>query len=109
MDGDQNENIENNESGYKIPLGLCKQAIMKLESAITDICEIKEDDDLNSEDKQTMEGLVEILGQCTAVIVNMVGREMDEDEFLSEDIAMDEIDPYPGEEDNNLLDRNIDE
>ena len=33
-----------NEIEYKLPLGLCKQAVMKLDSFMTDINEIKEDE-----------------------------------------------------------------
>lgn len=80
---------------YKIPLGLCKQAVMKLDSFMTDINEIREEEGLTAEDKQTFEQIAEITGTILAVIVNMVTREMGEEEFLSEDIAMDEIDRYP--------------
>lgn len=80
---------------YKIPLGLCKQAVMKLDSFMTDINEIREEEGLTAEDKQTFEQIAEITGTILAVIVNMVTREMGEEEFLSEDIAMDEIDQYP--------------
>lgn len=44
------DNIE-----YRMPLGLCKQATMKLDAFITDIHEIKEDEDLSPEDKQMFE------------------------------------------------------
>lgn len=80
---------------YKIPLGLCKQAVMKLDSFMTDINEIREEEGLTAEDKQTFERIAEITGTILAAIVNIVTREMGEEEFLSEDIAMDEIDRYP--------------
>lgn len=80
---------------YKIPLGLCKQAVMKLDSFMTDINEIREEEGLTAEDKQTFEQIAEITGTILAAIVNIVTREMGEEEFLSEDIAMDEIDRYP--------------
>lgn len=94
---------------HKIPLGLCKQAVMKMDSAMTDILEIKQDDDLSEEHKYAMEGLAEILGQCIAVVVNMVNEEMEEDEFLREVINMDEIESYPGEETQkeNIMDEEI--
>lgn len=80
---------------YKIPLGLCKQAVMKLDSFMTDINEIREEEGLTAEDKQTFEQIAEITGTILAAIVNIVTREMGEEEFLSEDIALDEIDRYP--------------
>lgn len=81
---------------YKIPLGLCKQAVMKLDAFITDICEIKEDEDLDPDDKQTFEQIAEISGSMLAAIINIVTKEIDEEEFLSEDIPMDDIERYSG-------------
>lgn len=81
---------------HKIPLGLCKQAVMKLDAFITDICEIKEDEDLDADDKQTFEQIAEISGSMLAAIINIVAKEIDEEEFLSEDIPMDDIERYPG-------------
>lgn len=81
----------------RIPLGLCKQAAMKLDAFITDIHEIKEDEDLTQEDKQTFEQIAEVSGTMLAIIINMVRKEMREDEFLAENIDMDEIDGYSRE------------
>lgn len=85
----------NEEKKYVLPLGICKQAVMKIESAMTDILEIKEDPDISDDHKYAMEGCAEILGQVMAVISNIVSEEMDEDEFLAEIIDMDEIEAYP--------------
>lgn len=71
------DNIE-----YRMPLGLCKQAAMKLDAFITDIHEIKEDEDLSPEDKQTFERIAEIAGAMLAAIINMVTKEMGEEEFF---------------------------
>lgn len=81
----------------KIPLGLCKQAALKLESFISDICEIKEDPDLDSQDKDDFEKMIELAGTMEAVIVNIVSKECEEDEFMGEEIDMDEIGTYPGD------------
>ena len=35
---------------YRVPLGLCRHAVMKLDAFMADIHEIKEDEDLSSED-----------------------------------------------------------
>lgn len=80
------DNIE-----YRMPLGSCKQAAMKLDAFITDIHEIKEDEDLSPEDKQTFEQIAETAGSMLAAIVNMVIKEIGEEEFLSEDVGMDNI------------------
>lgn len=81
----------------KIPLGLCKQAALKLESFISDICEIKEDPDLDPQDKDDFEKMIELAGTMEAVIVNIVSKECEEDEFMGEEIDMDEIGTYPGD------------
>lgn len=99
-----NSNINNK---YKIPVGICKQAVMKIESAMTDILEAREDPDISDEHRYSMEGLGEILGQCVAVIINIVNEEIGEEEFINEIIDMDEIDPYPEENNENLLDMEI--
>lgn len=76
---------------YRVPLGLCRHAVMKLDAFMADIHEIKEDEDLSPEDRQTFEQIVEISGEMMAAIVNMVTKEMGEEEFLSEDVAMGDI------------------
>lgn len=89
---------ETNNPEYKVPIGLCKQAVMKIESAMVDILEIREDELLSDENKYAMNGIAEILGQINAVIVNIVSQELGEDEFLAEVVEMDPIDPYPGDD-----------
>lgn len=56
---------------------------------MADIHEIKEDEDLSPEDRQTFEQIVETSGEMMAAIVNMVTKEIGEDEFLSENVAVD--------------------
>lgn len=77
---------------YRVPLGLCRQAVMKLDAFMADIHEIKEDEELSPEDRQIFEQIAEISGEMMAAIVNMVTKEMGEEEFLSEDVVMDKID-----------------
>lgn len=92
----------------KIPLGLCKQAVMKLDSALVDINEIREDPDLTPDQKATFETLSDIICRVQANIVNIVAEECGEEEFLSEIVDMDEIDPYPGSVDaTDILDTPI--
>ena len=73
---------------YRVPLGLCRHAVMKLDAFMADIHEIKEDEDLSPEDRQTFEQIVETSGEMMAAIVNMVTKEIGEDEFLSENVAV---------------------
>lgn len=84
-----------NEIDYKIPLGLCKQAVMKLDAFIADVNEIKEDPDLEPEDRQDFETMSEMACTMLATIVNIVNKECEEEVFLGEKIPMDEIDSYP--------------
>ena len=74
---------------YRVPFGLCRHAVMKLDAFMADIHEIKEDEDLSPEDRQTFEQIVETSGEMMAAIVNMVTKEIGEDEFLSENVAVD--------------------
>lgn len=92
----------------RIPLGVLRQAVMKLDSAMGDIREAREDDDLDENEKYALEGSSELIGQVMAIIVNIVNQEMEEDDFIAEQIDMDDIDNYPGlESDEDLLDQEI--
>lgn len=90
----------------KIPLGLCKQAALKLESFIVDVCEIKEDPDVDASDKEDLEKMVEMAGIMEATIINMVSKECGEEEFLSIEVPMDEVGSYPGD-DTDIMDEEI--
>ena len=98
--------MEDENKEYRIPLGLCKQAVMKLEAFSTDIREIIEDEDLDPSDKENFEKMAEMSGFMMANIINIIKKECDEEEFLSEQIEMDHIDMYPGTE-TNILDEEI--
>ena len=82
----------------KLPLGIFKQAIMKIDSFIGDINEIREDSDLDPEDRETLIQMVELAGVMEATLLNMVRKEMDEEDFLNETFDMDVIEEYPDPE-----------
>ena len=42
---------------YRVPLGLCRHAVMKLDAFMADIHEIKEDEELSPEDRQILNRL----------------------------------------------------
>lgn len=79
----------------RIPLGLCKQAVMKLDSFMSDINEIKDDPDLEDDDRDICLTILETSQVMMAHIINIVSKEMEEEEFLKEDIPMDHIEEYP--------------
>lgn len=81
--------------GSGLPLGILRQACMKLESFSTDIREILEQEELDPADKQDFETMVELSNRMLATIVNMVNKEMGEEEFLSEQPEMDVIGEWP--------------
>lgn len=83
----------NEEKG--LPLGLCRQSVMKLESALNDFNEIMEDESINDEQRLLFETLAETTGRIMASVINVVSQELGEDEFLGEQIEMDKIDMYP--------------
>lgn len=93
-----------NEHG--LPLGLCKQAAMKLDAFMSDIHEIAEDEDLSPEHKLLFTQIGEMSGNMLAAIINTVAQEMDETEFIAETIGMDEIPEYP-EDTTDLMDTEI--
>lgn len=86
--------METNEQ--KLPLGILRQAVMKIESFAIDMREAAEDPDIDPEDKAEFEKQAEVAGTMMARIVNMVSKELGEEEFLSEEFNMDEIDAFPG-------------
>lgn len=94
----------------KLPLGLFKQASLKLDAFMTDCYEILEDPDLEQEDRDTMNTIIEVSGLIAAYIINIVSKEMGEEEFLNEQIPMDKIEKYPGDENDdggNIIDEEI--
>ena len=90
----------------KLPLGIMRQAVMKMDSFISDIYECMEDDDLTNEQRATFGQIAEMAGSMQAAIVNMSNSEIEESEFINEQIPMDEIEQYPGSND-DLLDEPI--
>ena len=90
----------------KLPLGILKQSVMKLGSFMQDMYEACEDDDVSDDQKHTFMALAEMAGNMSAAITNAVSAEMSEEEFMREEINMDEIEPYP-EANSDLLDEEI--
>lgn len=103
--------MEENIKDGVIPLGLCKQAVMKLDSFLTDITEIMGDPDLSPEQLETFNTIKETANLMIANIVNIVASEMDEEEFMGVNVEMDKFESYPDNneiEDEDILNTNID-
>lgn len=81
----------------KLPLGLCKQATMKLDSALSDLNEVEQDPEISEEDREAFREINASLEMIMAAIYVRVMDEMDEEVFINENIDMDKIDPWPGE------------
>ena len=88
----------------KLPLGILKQAVMKLDSANTDIKDAMADEDLTPDDTEALSQISEVLQNTEAFLYSIVSKEMDEDEFANEDVDMDEISEFP---ESNILDTNV--
>ena len=88
----------------KLPLGILKQAVMKLDSANTDIKDAMVDEDLTPDDVEALSQVSEILQNTEAYLYSMVSEEMDEDEFANEEVDMDEISEFP---ESDILDTNV--
>ena len=97
------------ESQHRLPLGLCKQAFMKLESFIGDIHEIREDEDLTSEEIYELTRMAEVAGLLGVRLLNIVKKECGEEEFLNEEVDMDEIGLFPEQVDGDILDEIVDD
>lgn len=76
---------------------ICKQAVMKMESAMTDINEIRESEILTEEERNVFSQMIEMNGNMLAVIVNLVAEKsgVNEEDFMSEQITPEEISEYP--------------
>lgn len=92
---------------HRLPLGLCKQALMKLESFVGDIHEIREEDDLTDDEIYELTQMAEVAGILGVRLLNIVKKECNEDDFLSEEVNMDEIGLYPEKVDPDILDEEI--
>lgn len=70
---------------------------MKMESAMTDINEIKESEVLTEEERNVFSQMIEMNGNMLAVIVNLVAEKsgVSEEDFMSEQITPEEISEYP--------------
>ena len=90
----------------KLPLGICRHCITALDAAKTDIHEILEDEEINEEDRNQFQYISEILGDMMAVIINMINRECDEEDFLQEHIDL-QLEDYWGEPEIDILDEEI--
>lgn len=97
------------ENRHRLPLGLCKQAFMKLDSLISDLHEIKEDEDLTADEKYEFIQMAEVAGIIATRILNIVKKECNEEDFLNEDVRLDEIDMYPEKVESDIFDEPVDE
>ena len=88
----------------RLPLGICKQAIMKLESAMNDINDIACDEDVDQVDQDDFKMMNSYLSNIISSITVKVMNEMGEDEFIAEQIDMDPIDEFP---ESDILDEKI--
>lgn len=84
---------------------ICKQALMKMESAMTDINEIRESSLLSEREKEVFGEMIEMNGNMMAVIVNLVSEKtgISEEDFMSETITPEEISVFPGDEPQDLM------
>ena len=99
----------------RLPLGLCKQASMKLEAFASDVYEILEDEALTPEEKEIFQTMRELSATMMAQLINIVRKECSEEgflagipegELLAEQVPMDAIDPWP-DGTSDIMDQNI--
>lgn len=95
------------ENEHRLPLGLCKQASLKLEAFGTDIYEILEDPDLTDEERAVFQTMREYAVTMMAQLINIVRKECGEDEFLAEQVPMDPVEAWPGDDSSDIIDQNL--
>jgi hypothetical protein len=83
-----------NEIEHKLPLGIIRQACMKLDSFMSDMAECREDADVDKDIIEKFTQLMELAGTMQATLVNIVSSECDEEDFLNEAFDMDSIDEW---------------
>lgn len=91
-----------NEQDGKLPIGIMRQAVLKLDSFITDMAECMEDPDISDSDRESFSSLKDMAGEMEAQIVSVAMSEIGEEDFLNETI---EMDPLPSAKD--LMDEEI--
>ena len=79
----------------RLPLGVLKQAFMKIQSFIEDIHEAADDPSLTEDELYEFQQMGEVSSIMALRILDIVQKEMPEDDFLHMDIPMDEIEEYP--------------
>lgn len=77
---------------HRLPLGLCKQAFMKFQAAMQDLEEIIADEDLTDDERYEFYQMIEIGTMICLRLMNIVKKEMNEDDFVNEEIEMDALD-----------------
>lgn len=77
------------------PVTTLKHAIMKLDSFQTDIQEIREEDGVQEEIKNTIDEIAELASIMEASLYSIVSKVTDEEEFNSAEVELNEIDEYP--------------
>lgn len=84
-----------NETESKLPLGILRQACMKLDSFISDMAEAGEDPDIDADIRDSFVRIREMASLMQAQIINTVVSEGGEEEdFLNESFDMDKIDEW---------------
>ena len=76
---------------HRLPLGLCKQLFLKVESSIHDLEDIISDEDLTDDEKYEFQQMMEVQIMIGMRVLNSVKKEIDETDFVNEDIGMDSM------------------
>ena len=76
---------------------IAKHAVMKLDSLLTDLHELNEEETITESVKRQISELIYKTSMIEAVMVNLLRTkdDTDDNEFINESVEMDEIEPYP--------------
>lgn len=90
----------------RLPLGILRHCLKALDVAMCDLREASVDDDLDEATSARLESYSEIIGNTCAGIINLVSDEMEEDDFIREEIpTIEELEDEP----ENIMDMQLDD
>jgi hypothetical protein len=94
-----------------LPIAILKQMVMKYDSALTDVCEVLEESNLNEYTKKVFTDIKDATTVIVENIVAIVSGVMPEEEFMDTSVPMDEMDEYPFDsiDEGDVLDEDLDE
>lgn len=79
-----------------LQLTTLKHAIMKIDSFQTDIRELCEEEDIDPQVMEVLNEIADVAGNMETALIKIIAEDDEsEDNFMKEEVRMDDLDPYP--------------